>query len=666
MKTWILAALFFSSGLSVAFSQGNDTTTWTVLLGGDASGHLKKWKNTDGGFTEVFQYNDRGRGDSTISVYRYNTRGYLVDIDASGVDYFKKPVYEKFRVENGVAYWENDAEKGERTLDRDADYIPLKISTGTSFQTYFNAPDSSIDLLPSGKSRLRVHREYKLDGGQVLRLVSTAGNSLTPTFAWIDSDNQLFAYPSDWLAFVRAGYENANMELYAIQQEVEEKFFRDLVSTCTEQIRSNGSIGLAIVNATVFDPKTGKKTPHATIRIADGKIVRVSANEKSVPVGYKIIDAQGRFVMPGLWDMHVHYTGPTDGIMYLGCGVTNVRDMGNAETIINKKKEIDDGHMLGPRIQVLSGFIDGDDEFAGPVGEKIKTVDEGKIAIKKYFDAGYQQIKLYSSIKPEWVKPLADEAKRYKLRVCGHVPAHMLASEALYSGYDEIQHVNMVFLNFYGRELDTRTPIRFSAVGEKAASFDFHSSEFKTLLKQLKKQQTVIDPTVTIFEQMFTGQEGEISPICASVAQRFPLSLQRSLKSSGSLSIPTGMEDTYRASYNNILKMVKVLFDNGITLVPGSDGFAGFTLHRELENYVKAGIPNTEVLKIATITSAEVAQKDKLYGSIEQGKIADILIIDGDPTERIEDIRKVEIVVQGNSIYRTKQLLEQISIGYFK
>jgi imidazolonepropionase-like amidohydrolase len=112
--------------------------------------------------------------------------------------------------------------------------------------------------------------------------------------------------------------------------------------------------------------------------------------------------------------------------------------------------------------------------------------------------------------------------------------------------------------------------------------------------------------------------------------------------------------------------MVKALYDNGVTIVPGTDAFAGFTLHSELENYVKAGIPNIEVLKIATITSAAVAKKSDQFGSIEKNKVADILIIDGDPIKNMEDIRKVEIVIKGNDIYQTKDILEKISIKYFK
>lgn len=662
MKTLYSLLLCISIGYLPVFGQSRDTTEWTVLLGGNPAGFLKKWTNADGSLTEAFQYNDRGRGDSTISNYRYNNDGYIISIDARGVDYMKKDIHETFRLEGSIARWENDSEKGEELLDQNADYMPLKISTGTSFKNYFNSPDSSIRLLPSGRSRLNVLRELRLSDGTELRLVSTAGNGFTPSYGWIDSDDQMFAYPGDWLAFIRKGYESMNDELLGIQNQFSERFFKDLEKACTKRYDS----GITIINATLFDPRSGKKTPNATIRIVEGKIVSVGTGRGVKIEGEKTIDARNKFVMPGLWDMHVHYTDPIDGVLFLGCGVTNVRDMGNTESIVDKKKEIDEGLILGPRIQVLSGFIDGDDEFAGPVGIKINSVEEGKEAIKKYSDAGYGQIKLYSSIKPEWVQPLAAEAKRRNMRVCGHVPAHMLAVEAVEAGYDEIQHVNMLFLNFYGKELDTRTPKRFSVVAERATDFDFNAPAFKDFIGVLKKRKTVIDPTVIVFEGLFMAKEGEMNPAFVTTAERFPPSIQRGFRSAGGLTVPEGMEETYRKSFGSLLKMVKVLHDSGITLVPGSDGFAGFSLHRELECYVDAGIPNVDVLKISTLTSAQVAGKDDQYGTIEPGKAADILIIDGDPTERIQDIRRVEMVIKDNSVYETKQLFERISIRHFE
>jgi hypothetical protein len=662
MKLSSLLILLTCLLATTVLAQPRDTTEWTVLLGGNKAGFAKKWKNADGSFTEWFQFNDRGRGDSTVSNYRYDSDGYLTFIDAKGVDYFKKPVFEKFKFENGIAKWGNNSEKGEKVLEQKADYVPLKITSGPSFQPYFRTPSNTIQHLPTGSSKLSILKEHVLADGKKIRLISAIGIGFTPNYSWIDADNELFAYPGDWFAYIKKGQEDLNSELFKIQSEYEERYFKDLAKVLTEKYGA----GLAIVNATLFDPITGVKRSDATILIVDGKINEVTTKKVKIPNGYKIIDAKNKFVMPGLWDMHVHYGDPTSGLLYLACGVTNVRDMGNGTTLLDKKKEIDNGIALGPHIQVMSGFIDGAGQYAGPIGEKINSIDEGKLAIKKYADLGYQQIKLYSSIKPEWVKELADEAKKYKLRVSGHIPAHMTAEEAVLAGYDEIQHANMLFLNFYGKEIDTRTPLRFTTVAQKAAAFDFESAEFRAFIKLLKDRKITIDPTVTIFEGMFTGQEGKTDPSFESTAYRFPLNFQRSLKSNSGLGVSPGQEETYKNSFGSILKMVKALYDNGVTIVPGTDAFAGFTLHSELENYVKAGIPNIEVLKIATITSAAVAKKSDQFGSIEKNKVADILIIDGDPTKNMEDIRKVETVIKGNDIYQTKDILEKISIKYFK
>jgi hypothetical protein len=242
----------------------------------------------------------------------------------------------------------------------------------------------------------------------------------------------------------------------------------------------------------------------------------------------------------------------------------------------------------------------------------------------------------------------------------------MLADEAIEAGYDEIHHTNMLFLNFYGKELDTRTPARFTTVAQKAASFDFESVQYKNFVKKLKKLNIVVDPTVTVFEGMFIGEKGKTDPSYESIVHRLPLNLQRYLKTGSALEIPEGQEETYRNSFGSMLKMVKILYDNDVTLVPGTDGFAGFTLHRELENYVKAGIPTKEVLKMATITSATVSGKANQYGSVEKGKTADLIIVDGDPTKNIEDIRKIETIINGKYIYESKDLFSAISIKYFK
>ena len=490
---FLLIFIIFSSQTK---SQSIDTLQFSMMLSGNKAGFLKQWKNPDGSFTEWFQYNDRGRGDSTVTNYRYNDKNYIVSIDAVGVDYYKKPIFEKFYKENDTAFWENSSEKGQKKFVQNASYIPLNISAGTSFKNYFVEADSTIQLLPSGKSKLSVLSTYKLKSGKEIRLISTRGAGLTPSYAWIDENAIFFASPGNWFSMFRTGYEFLNEELLKIQEEFSNNYFKDAAKKVTSPITD----GLLIKNANLYNAKTGKVNSNTSILIENGRIMDVVVGQYKSPEGYRTIDAKGKFVMPGLWDMHVHYTSPAQGVLHLACGVTNVRDMGNTIELLDTKQKIDDGIVLGPRIQIISGFIDGAGEFAGPIGEKISSIEEGTVAIKKYADLGYQQIKLYSSIKPEWVAPLTEIARKYNLRVSGHIPSFMLASEAIEAGYDEIQHMNMLFLNFLGKDIDTRTPARFSAVAQNAASFDFEKNEFKDFIKQLKSQEITIEPTVSIFE----------------------------------------------------------------------------------------------------------------------------------------------------------------------
>ena len=655
--TMLLLSITLST-FSIPILAQTDTTEWTVLLGGNRAGFSKRWRNPDGGFSESFQYNDRGRGDSSFSTYRLDESGYLTYLEASGVDYLKKPSFERFRLGGGKATWSNNAERDSATVRGWADYVPLKIPVNMPFRHYLNAPDSSIRHLPSGSSKLEVLAEHVLPDGKKVRLVSVFGLALTPTYAWIDEQAELFANAGDWLAVIRKGYEDMNAVLLEAQRKFEGSYFGDLAG----RLSHGYGPGMAIRNVKLFDAVTGKARRHATLLIAGGRILDVEYGRTRIPRDFLVIEGKGRFVMPGMWDMHVHYNSDVEGLQSIACGVTNVRDMGNGETLLDKKRDIDVGKVIGPRLQVLAGFIDGAGPYAGPVGARIESVAEGISAIRRYDSLGYRHIKLYSSIRPEWVRPMAEEAKRLGMRVSGHIPAHMTAVEAVEDGYDEIQHANMVFLNFYGKDLDTRTPLRFSVVAERAAGFDFESGSYRSLLRTLKENRVAVDPTVTVFEDMFQGREGVTSPSLVDIDDRFPLTLRRAFRSGSGLSIPPGMEETYRSSYASVLKLVKSLHDHGITLVPGTDGMAGFQLHREMINYSKAGIPNAEVLRIATLLSATVAGKTDGFGSIQKGKFADLVMIDGNPLRDMQDIRKVDLVVKDGTWYRSREVLEAIAI----
>ncbi|HEX7956083.1 MAG TPA: amidohydrolase family protein, partial [Pyrinomonadaceae bacterium] len=275
---------------------------------------------------------------------------------------------------------------------------------------------------------------------------------------------------------------------------------------------------------------------------------------------------------------------------------------------------------------------------------------------------GYSGIKIYSSIKPELVPKIIELAHAKGLRVGGHVPAFMTAEQFVRAGADEIQHTNFLFLNFLFDDVkDTRTPARFNAVADRAATIDLTSEPVRAFVKLLKERGTVVDPTLNIFEGMFTDRPGKVAAGFASVADRLPPQVRRGLLAGG-LPVPEGKDERYRESSRALLRMVRTLYDAGVPLVAGTDSMAGFALHRELELYAEAGLPPAEILRIATLGAARVMKRDGELGTVAPGKLADLILVDGNPAERISDIRRVSLVVKDGKVYEPAALYRSIGV----
>jgi imidazolonepropionase-like amidohydrolase len=202
---------------------------------------------------------------------------------------------------------------------------------------------------------------------------------------------------------------------------------------------------------------------------------------------------------------------------------------------------------------------------------------------------------------------------------------------------------------------------RFTAVAEHGAELDLQSERVRRFIQLLKDRNVVIDPTLGAFEDMFEGRPGKLSSSFGMVANRFPPQVRRGFYGGG-LPVPDGKDQRYRDSYQAMLNLVAAMHRAGVRIVAGTDGFAGFLLHRELELYVQAGIPAPEVLRIATWGAARVMRHDDERGSIAPGKLADLIIVNGDPTSNISDIRKVDLVMKGGTIYRPAELYGALGI----
>ena len=379
------------------------------------------------------------------------------------------------------------------------------------------------------------------------------------------------------------------------------------------------------------------------------------------PKGAEHIDGRGKTLLPGLFDMHAH-AQPLDGLLNIASGVTSVRDMGNGiEELQRLEKQWQSGTAIGPRVWKC-GFIDGHGPFQAPTGLYADTAEEAQAAVNRYADLGYIQIKLYSSLKPEFVPGIAKTAHERGMRLSGHVPNGMIASQFVEAGADELQHINFIFLNFLASQVkDTRTPERFTAVGANAARLDLDSKPVKEFIELLQKHHTTVDVTLATFESMFTGRPGVASPDFGPVLSRLPAQVQRGAYSGG-LPVTSENDQLYKDSYGAMLRMTKWMYDVGIPILAGTDALAGFMLHRELELEVKAGIPPARALQIATFNAAGLLRQGKGLGSIAPGKLADLVLVEGNPTEKISDIRRCRLVAKNGVLFKSDAVYAAVGI----
>jgi imidazolonepropionase-like amidohydrolase len=541
--------------------------------------------------------------------------------------------------------------------------VPIDaVLSGELERALLAAPGGRLPLLPEGEARIERILDRPVEVGGKTRtatLYEVTGLSFTASPIWLLEDKSVFATGSDWYAVVPEGAEGAWPALLEAQKARTAKRGEEAAARLSRKLDKP----LVIRNARLFDSETATVKDGMSVRIAGGRIVAVAPDAgASAASSDEVLDGKGKMLLPGLWDSHVHLGDWDDGILHLAAGVTTVRDLANdIDHLAELRGKFDAGTLAGPHV-VAAGFVDGRGPYQGPTKIFADTPEEAKADVARYKSLGYEQIKVYSSVKPDLVPVIAAEAHRNGMRVSGHVPAFMTMQQAVEAGYDEVQHANFWFLNFlFDTVKDTRTPARFTEVAAHAAELDLDSERVQAFVKLLQQRQTVLDPTVSIFEDMFVGRDGKFAPTMEPVAKRLPPQIRRNFLAVG-LPVPEGMDQRYRDSYQAMLRMLKKLHDAGVTIVAGTDDLAGFTFHRELTNYVAAGIPAPRALQLATIVPARVMKRDKTSGSIAPEKTADLILVDGDPTVRITDIRRVVTVIKGGTVYDAAALYETLGV----
>jgi len=387
-----------------------------------------------------------------------------------------------------------------------------------------------------------------------------------------------------------------------------------------------------ISNVRIFDPRTETLGAPSTVFIADRRIRSVEPYRADAPQpsGAVAIDGQGGTLLPGLHDVHVHHTAIL-GPLLLAAGVTGTRDVGNDNAfLLDFAARIESGQLPGPRI-VRAGLMEGRSPYSTRMGMIPGTLGEAISDVRWYAAHGYWQIKIYNSMNPDWVKPIAAEAHRLDLHVNGHIPAFMSADRAITDGYDELTHLNQLMLSWVlNPGEDTRTPLRITAM-RRAATLDLSSARVQATLALMKAHRTAFDPTTVIMERLLLARAGTVQDADRPYLDHMPIGYQRWRKRSF-VDIKNEDDDrAYREAFDKTLAVLAMLDRNGIRIFPGTDDGTGFSLHRELELEVKAGIPAAKVLRMATLGPEVYFGHDRDLGTIESGKLADLILVDGDP-----------------------------------
>lgn len=640
-----------------------ETFRYVVMANGEKVGHLVA--EVQGRSTSVdYAVSNNGRGPKARERIEADAAGIPVTWTIEGESLFGSPVQERFAWTAGQAEWVSQADKGQISAAKPLLYIGNDVSPwmlGVYVKALLKTPDRTLPVAPSGRLRLTEVRKTTLGEGKAavsLTVYELTGIDLNPTYVVVDRKGELFATGG----LIREGYE--------AQVPVLEKMHREIALARAEAAqaklahRFEGPV--RIRNVRIFDPASMTVGGLSTVVVYGDRIATVGANDAAgpAPAGETVIDGQGGTLLPGLHDMHSH-TSLSSNLFNLAAGVTATRDQGNDnEELLAMLEGLRTGRLAGPRI-VRNGFLEGRSPYSARLGFVVDSLDDALAKVRWYADRGYWQVKLYNSFNPDWVAPVAAEAKRLGLGVTGHVPAFSSPDRVMRDGYDDIAHINQLMLGWIlDPKEDTRTPLRLTGMA-RGKDLDLNSARVQVTVALMKEKGVALDTTAMILERLMLSRSGQVQAGDAPYLDHVPIGYQRYRKRNF-VTIRTPQDDAdYQAGFRKVLETLKMLDDRGIQLLPGTDDGTGFSSQRELEVYVIAGIPAGKALRLSTLDAEKYFGRDGQLGSIERGKLADFILVDGDPVADISRIRNVRMTMVGGVAYYPAEIYEHLAIRPF-
>ena len=404
---------------------------------------------------------------------------------------------------------------------------------------------------------------------------------------------------------------------------------------------------LAITHVSVADGTGGPLQRDMTVLISGARITALGPSAATrVPANARVIDGRGRYLIPGLWDMHVHLTvaGRMSVPLFAANGVTGVRDMGGDLAIIDGyRSEIARGALLGPRIYRAGPFLDGSKKTA-LYRVTLKSAEDGRHAVDSLKTSGVDFIKIHNRVPREAYFAVLAEAKTQNLRVAGHLPRGISPTEAALAGQASIEHTESLLEGIHFAD---------STSQKHTSREDFaqlSGSSADSLFALFKRSGTALDPTLVEYSVF-----AHIGDTLVTKDARLKY-VSPELRDYWNRFFPADTTETIAATagrreyLRRFMGLVYAMHNAGVQILAGTDVgasyiYPGFSLHDELALLVEAGIPPADVLKAATSGAASFLGVSDSVGTVQVGMLADLVIIDGNPLVDIRSTQSIQVVI---------------------
>jgi imidazolonepropionase-like amidohydrolase len=438
---------------------------------------------------------------------------------------------------------------------------------------------------------------------------------------------------------------------------------------------ADSSAALVFSHVTVIDTAGGPSQSDMTVIVSDQHIADVAKSAGlQIPAHAIVVDGRGKYLIPGLWDMHVHtifggWLPHNEGItlpLFVANGITGVRDMGSdLDAVKEERAQIAAGALLGPRMVIAGPMLDGPVPHF-PSSAPVANAADGRRVVDELKAQGVDFIKIQSYIPRDGYFAAADEAKKLGIVFVGHVPDAVRASEASNAGQKSIEHFTGIF--------EGCTPIEDRLLkGPKTLGLNvknYDPERAKALIALMAKNQTWQVPTLAWERGQWLVDDIDLShdPLVKYAPavwkdRTWPMFKQDIIKDMDTDPLPVRKRFVQME-----LEMTLAMFQAGVPFMAGTDTaagihiFPGFSLHQELELFVKAGLTPLQALQTATLNPAKFLGRSSQLGTVEKGKLADLVLLDANPLEDIGNTRKIRAVVLAGH-YFSRADLDQMLDG---